>query len=201
VICFQIIIYLLVSTPEESLFKQQAEILFSLIFSGIIALNLGLLLFPQILYGIPTEKAVWIRRNEKKMEDNEGNNLQKENVTISTFNKKHLENIRLKLEDWVRKSRFLNEDISLNNLSSEIDIPLHHLTYYFNQVNDEKYIDWRNNLRVDHAIALMKNEQVINKTLETIGNESGFRSYSSFRQAFKRRTGMVPKDFIKQKTL
>ncbi|MFO0469303.1 MAG: helix-turn-helix domain-containing protein, partial [Bacteroidota bacterium] len=164
-------------------------------------LNLGLLLFPQILYGIPTEKAVWIRRNEKKMEDNEGNNLQKENVTISTFNKKHLENIRLKLEDWVRKSRFLNEVISLNNLSSEIDIPLHHLTYYFNQVNDEKYIDWRNNLRVDHAIALMKNEQVINKTLETIGNESGFRSYSSFRQAFKRRTGMVPKDFIKQKTL
>jgi AraC-like DNA-binding protein len=200
VICFQIIIYLLVSTPEESLFKQQAEILFSLIFSGIIALNLGLLLFPQVLYGIPTEKAGWIRRNEKKMEDKEENNSVKENAAISMFHEKHLENIRLKLEDWVKKSRFLSEDVSLNNLSSEIDIPLHHLTFYFNQVNDEKYIDWRNNLRVDYAIDLMKNEQGMSKTLETIGNESGFRSYSAFRQAFKRRTGMVPKDFIKQKT-
>jgi AraC-like DNA-binding protein len=42
----------------------------------------------------------------------------------------------------------------------------------------------------------MKNELGIKKTLEAIGNESGFRSYSVFRQAFKRRTGTVPKNFI-----
>jgi AraC-like DNA-binding protein len=106
----------------------------------------------------------------------------------------------LKLKDWVEKGRFLSEDVTLNNLSGEIGIPLHHLTYYFNQANDEKYIDWRNNLRVDYAIDLMKKEQGMNKTLETIANESGFRTYSAFRLAFKRRTGMVPKDFIKQKT-
>ena len=160
--------------------------------------------FPQILYGIPVGKAGWIMRkeedNEYNHEMNDANNFQKENGNISMFHEKHLENIRLKLEDWAKKGRFLSEDVTLNNLSGEIGIPLYHLTYYFNQVNDEKYIDWRNNLRVNYAIDLMKNEQGINKTLETIGNESGFRSYSAFRQAFKRRTGMVPKDFIKQKT-
>ena len=96
----------------------------------------------------------------------------------------------------VEENGFLREDITLNNLSSEIKLPLYHLTYYFNQVNDEKFIDWRNNLRVDYAIKRMKNELEIKKTLEAIGKECGFRSNSTFRQAFKRRTGMVPKDFI-----
>jgi AraC-like DNA-binding protein len=84
----------------------------------------------------------------------------------------------------------------MKSLSEDIDIPKHHLAYFFNQINNEKYIDWRNNLRVDFAINLMKNELEIKKTLEAIGKESGFRSYSTFRQAFKRRTGTVPKDFI-----
>jgi AraC-like DNA-binding protein len=123
-------------------------------------------------------------------------NTHKEPGNITMLHEKHLQNIRIKLEDWVKKNGFLSEDITLNNLSSDIEVPLYHLTYYFNQVNDEKFIDWRNNLRVNFAINLMKNELEIKKTLEAIGKESGFRSYSTFRQAFKRRTGTVPKDFI-----
>jgi YesN/AraC family two-component response regulator len=163
-------------------------------------LILGLISFPQILYGIPIGKFGWLKRNdetiENKNEITDENNTDKEDGTITKLHEKHLQNIRMKLEDWVEKTGFLREDITLNNLSSEIEIPLYHLTYYFNQVNDEKFIDWRNNLRVDYAINLMKNELGIKKTLEAIGNESGFRSYSVFRQAFKRRTGTVPKEFI-----
>jgi AraC-like DNA-binding protein len=204
IICFHFIVFLFVNTPDKSKFHQEGQILFSLIFLSITVLILVLMSFPQILYGIPVGKASWIMRNEDDIEDEvemkEANNFQKENRNISMFHEKHIENIRLKLEDWVEKGRFLREDVTLNNLSGEIGIPLHHLTYYFNQANDEKYIDWRNNLRVDYAIDLMKKEQGMNKTLETIANESGFRTYSAFRLAFKRRTGMVPKDFIKQKT-
>lgn len=199
-ICLHFIIYFFMSIPERSKFQQQGEILFSLVFLLSMTLILGLISFPQILYGIPIGKFGWLKRNdetiENKNEIKDENNTDKEDGTITKLHEKHLQNIRMKLEDWVKKTGFLREDITLNNLSSEIEIPLYHLTYYFNQVNDEKFIDWRNNLRVDYAINLIKNELGIKKTLEAIGNESGFRSYSAFRQAFKRRTGTVPKEFI-----
>jgi AraC-like DNA-binding protein len=92
-----------------------------------------------------------------------------------------------------QNATFLSFYLVDNHLSSNSETLVN---YYFNQVNDEKFIDWRNNLRVDYAINLIKNELGIKKTLEAIGNESGFRSYSVFRQAFKRRTGTVPKEFI-----
>ena len=191
-ICLQFIIYFFMSIPERAKFQQQGEILFSLIFLLSMTLILGLIFFPQILYGLPIGNDGWIKKNDEIIE----NNTQKEAGTITMLHEKYLQNIHMKLEDWVEKNGFLREDITLNNLSSEIKLPLYHLTYYFNQVNDEKFIDWRNNLRVDYAIKRMKNELEIKKTLEAIGKECGFRSNSTFRQAFKRRTGMVPKDFI-----
>lgn len=203
IICFHFIVFLFVYTPDKSKFQHEGQILFSLIFLSIMALIFGLMSFPQILYGIPFGKSAWMMHNEKqgKNESNDEINFQKEKRAISIFHQKHLENIQLKLEDWVGKGRFLSEDASLNILSTEIEIPIYHLTYYFNHVSNEKFIDWRNNLRVDYAINLMKKEQGMNETLETIANESGFGSYSAFRQAFRRRTGMVPKDFIKHKIL
>jgi AraC-like DNA-binding protein len=191
-ICLQFIIYFFMSIPERAKFQQQGEIFFSLIFLLSMTLIWGLIFFPQILYGLPIGNDGWIKKNDEIIE----NNTQKEAGTITMLHEKHLQNIRMKLEDWVEENGFLREDITLNNLSSEIKLPLYHLTYYFNQVNDEKFIDWRNNLRVDYAIKRMKNELEIKKTLEAIGKECGFRSNSTFRQAFKRRTGMVPKDFI-----
>ena len=191
-ICLYFMIYLFMSIPERAKFQQQGDIFFSLIFLLSMTLILGLIFFPQILYGLPIGNVGWININDKIIENNTHNEV----GTITMLHEKHLQNIRMKLEDWVKKNGFLSEDITLNNLSSDIEVPLYHLTYYFNQVNDEKFIDWRNNLRVDFAINLMKNELEIKKTLEAIGKESGFRSYSTFRQAFKRRTGTVPKDFI-----
>jgi AraC-like DNA-binding protein len=180
------------SIPERAKFQQQGDIFFSLILLLSMTLNLGLIFFPQILYGLPIGNDGWININDKIIE----NNTHKEPGNITMLHEKHLQNIRMKLDDWVEKNGFLSEDISLNTLSSEIKVPLYHLTFYFNHVNDEKFIDWRNNLRVDYAIKRMKNELEIKKTLAAIGKESGFRSYSTFRQAFKRRTGTVPKDFI-----
>jgi AraC-like DNA-binding protein len=191
-ICLQFIIYFFMSIPERAKFQQQGEILFSLIFLFSMTLILGLIFFPQILYGLPIGNDGWIKRKDKIIEHNTHNEV----GTITMLHEKHLQNIRMKLEYWVKKNGFLSEDITLNTLSSDIEVPLYHLTYYFNQVNDEKFIDWRNNLRVDFAIKRMKNELETKKTLEAIGKESGFRSYSAFRQAFKRRTGTVPKDFI-----
>ena len=43
-----------------------------------------------------------------------------------------------------------------------MNIPTHHLTYFFSQIHNEKYIEWRNRLRIEYAIELINNQEQIN---------------------------------------
>jgi len=188
---FVLIVLLFLITKDKITFQYEGNILFSLVFIGLIMLILGLFLFPQILYGIPKEKL--------KLPEN--NNGIKESIGIETesfsFSEDYLDKIRMLLEIWKKEMNFLNPDSSTHIMSREIGLPLHHVTYFFNQINDEKYIDWRNRLRVEYAIDLINNQKGYNKTIEVLGNECGFKSYSAFFQSFKQITGKLPKDYIR----
>lgn len=48
-----------------------------------------------------------------------------------------------------------------------------------------------------HALSLINSEKVYAKTIESLGKESGFKSYATFIQSFKLVTGKLPKDYIK----
>jgi AraC-like DNA-binding protein len=84
-----------------------------------------------------------------------------------------------------------------SSLSKDIDLPNHHVTYFFNHVNDEKYIEWRNRKRIEYAMSLINSKNGYNKTIENLGKESGFKSYSAFIHSFREITGKLPKDYIR----
>ena len=190
-VCLALIGLLFLNAKEKITFQFEGNILFLLVFIGLITLILGLVLFPQILYGIPIEKL--------KLPEN--NNEIKEPIGIETeifsFSEDYIDKIRMLLEIWKMENKFLNPDSSTHIMSREIALPLHHVTYFFNQINDEKYIDWRNRLRVEYAIDLLNKQKGYNKTIEVLGNESGFKSYSAFFQSFKQITGKLPKEYIR----
>jgi AraC-like DNA-binding protein len=163
-------------------FQNEGNILFALVFIGFFLLILGLILFPQILYGIPMEKPALVEK------ETEGFTLQDD----------YIDKIRLSIEYWKMDNRFLDIEASTHSLAKDIDLPLHHITYFFNQINNEKYIDWRNRLRIEYAIGLINNQNGYKKTIESLGKECGFKSYSAFIQSFKLVTGKLPKDYIKE---
>jgi AraC-like DNA-binding protein len=103
----------------------------------------------------------------------------------------------LLINNWKEELKFLDVDSSISSLSKDINLPTYHVTYFFTYVNNEKYIDWRNRLRVEHAIHLINIKTSYNKTIESLGKESGFKSYATFIQNFKRVTGKLPNDYIK----
>ena len=191
-VLFVLIVLLFLITKDKVTFQYEGNILFSLVFIGLIILILGLFLFPQILYGIPIEKL-------KLAEDN---NEIKEPIGIETesfsFSEDYLDKIRMLLEIWKKGNKFLNPDSSTHIMSREIGLPLHHVTYFFNQISNEKYIDWRNRLRVEYAIDLINRQKGYNKTIEVLGKECGFKSYSAFFQSFKQITGKLPKEYIRE---
>ena len=108
-----------------------------------------------------------------------------------------IDKIRLSLEDWKMGNKFLDADSSTYSLAKVIDLPIHHITYFFNQINNEKYIDWRNRLRIEYAIGIINKQNGYDKTIEAFGKECGFGSYPAFIQSFKQITGKLPKDYIK----
>jgi AraC-like DNA-binding protein len=176
---------------DKLTYQNEGKILFSLVFSGFLVLVLGLILFPQILYGKPLEKvASKVYKNKKAA-------LEKGELISISFDLNYIEKIKLALNYWVEENKFLEVESSIYSISKDINLPFHHITYFFNQVNDEKYIDWRNRLRVEYAINLIKNKKGFHQTIESLGKESGFKSNSAFIRCFKQLTNKLPNEYIK----
>jgi AraC-like DNA-binding protein len=184
-------IILFSNTKDKSTYQLEANILFMFVFSGCLILILGLILYPQILYGIPIEKTL-VKINEEVKESE----VFDETDNIS-FHEDYIENISVLIERWKEEFQFKDPNSTMKSLSEDIDIPKHHLAYFFNQIKKEKYIDWRNRMRVEYAMEILSRNQKYNKTIEVLGAESGFRSYSAFIRSFKQFTGKLPKDFIR----
>jgi AraC-like DNA-binding protein len=181
--------FMFLNAKDKLSFQYEANILFLLIFTGFLLLLFGLVLFPQILYGIPMEKPRLEEKKDKVIVDSEMENF--------SLQDDYIDKIRLLLEDWKKDNKFLDADSTTYSLARDIDLPTHHITYFFNQINNEKYIDWRNRLRIEYAIGLINNQKGFKKTIEVLGKECGFKSYSAFIQSFKLVTGKLPKEFIK----
>jgi len=184
--------YLIFNIEDKISFQYEGNIIFSLIFIGLLALIFGLILFPQILYGIPMEKVAL-----EEMEP-----LQNV-VTFSatdnfSFSEEYMNKIRQLLENWANENKFVDIDTSVYSLAKDINLPVHHISYFFNKINNEKYIEWRNRMRVEYAIRLINAQPDFDKTIEALGIECGFKSYPTFIQSFKQITGKLPKDYIKE---
>jgi AraC-like DNA-binding protein len=192
ILCVLFVIILFPNAKDKLTYQSESNILFMLVFSGFLLLIFGLILYPQILYGIPIEKTL-VKINE---EVNESEVID-ETDNIS-FHEDYIENISVLIERWKEEFKFKDPNSTMKSLSEDIDIPKHHLAYFFNQIKKEKYIDWRNRMRVEYAMEILSRNQKYNKTIEVLGAESGFRSYSAFIRSFKQFTGKLPKDFIRE---
>ena len=190
IISIKFVTYLVVE--DKFTLQFEGKILFAIVFMGCLVLILGLILFPQILYGMPVEK---LRLNDNKIEPKALLSSETEN---DSFHEDYIEELRLLLENWKKENKFLNIDSSIYKLAEEINLPIHHVTYFFNQINNEKYIDWRNRLRVEYALSLIDNQKNFDKTIVVLGTECGFRSYATFINCFKLVTGKLPKEYIKE---
>ncbi|MDP5047404.1 MAG: helix-turn-helix domain-containing protein [Saprospiraceae bacterium] len=170
--------------------------LFYFVLLGLIILEIGLLLYPQILYGIPLYQQVHPVSQLSDADEIRITNSIKNNNSI--LSDEQLKLIELSLIQWLNSRKYLESDVTMITLATDVNIPIHHLAYYFNQLSEYKFIEWRNNLRIEYVEELIKNKQCQNKTVDTLGKECGFKSNSTFILNFKLRTGMLPSDFMKK---
>lgn len=151
--------------------------------------------FPGILYGLPRISGNFDTRvafpdapllpSQQVIKKNEHD-----------YEVEYLELIRTKVDSCMEELKpYLQPDCNLTTLSKLINIPLHHLAYYFREVKKQPFNDYRNNWRVNHAKALIREGKTAHLTLEAIGIAAGFSTRQTFINAFKKREGMLPSDY------
>jgi AraC-like DNA-binding protein len=161
-----------------------AAVLFSI-------LPITLLLFPQILYGIP-------------LRVNTGEEL---NITSSSL-KKQCENVNKNHEAFKKLSEkiikyfenekpYLKKNFTLTELSSALGVPQHHISYCFSDFMDISFTKLRSSKRIEYSKELLISGITKKYSIDKVAELSGFSSRSSFFTTFKEYTGLTPTEFIK----
>jgi AraC-like DNA-binding protein len=195
---------------EKSLFLERTGI--ALLFASLvyIGMNMVILFFPHILYGLPVGlKLVPMGISVAGDEISPGSPIEEEQPgqeettsetaknELQLFTDVYKKSLEAALENFEERKVFLNSDFRLMQISVESCIPVHHLTYYFNDIKNISFSDWRNNLRIAYALELLLQGEASNLTLEAISTKCGFASQSTFIRAFKNVTGTTPSAYLK----
>jgi AraC-like DNA-binding protein len=161
---------------------------------SLVLLNFSLLFFPNILYGLPQldYKLSPLKGSKKINEETEEKRITK-SFEIS---EDKLMLLKSKIDSYLLIYPYLKPNFNLSMMSSETDIPVHHLSYFFNEYMKINFNTWKNDLRIEHVLELMKNGTYENLTLDALSKKAGFGSRSSFINAFKLKTGLTPSEYL-----
>ena len=123
-----------------------------------------------------------------------------DNTFVIDYRKDDTESIKLKLKDiMTEKKRFLQRRYHIKELAAELQIPVHQLSAFLNQVLGMHFSDHINKYRIDHCIELINTNLSGRPNLQQLSKICGFNNRSSFTTAFKKFTGQKPFDFIKRR--
>jgi AraC-like DNA-binding protein len=156
-------------------------------------INLTLFFFPSILYGLP-RLDYYILNNKSEVDSNTFNDA----VPTKEFeiSDQKLILIGKKVGEYCVEKPYLQSSFTLAKMSKEVGIPVHHLSYYFNEYLHIDFSTWKNNAKVDFVVELMKNPSNQFLTLDALSKQAGFVSRSTFVNAFKQRMKQTPSEFI-----
>lgn len=172
------------SLPSETI--DDGYILYLIAGVAYSVMSFSLILFPEILYGIPRKNSETTAKKKKakiKINPEEDPFFEMHNTIL-----KHLQ------ED----KPYLKTDFTLSDIALKLKVPQNHVSYCITYLMETKFSKLKSELRIQHAMELLKKGSNSVLTIEAIGKQSGFKTRSNFYRAFKEKTGFTPSEYIEQ---
>jgi len=164
---------------------------------GLAGLLISPFFFPGVLYGIPLipertpSDPIRMEKTKQPVLENK--------KQPSYHEKDYMLMIEQKTEACMTKHQpYLKSDCNIASFAKTVNIPAHHLSYYFREVRKQTFNDSRNEWRVNHAKKHISEGKASQFTLEAIGKSSGFSSRNAFFTAFKKLEEISPGAFAAQ---
>jgi AraC-like DNA-binding protein len=96
---------------------------------------------------------------------------------------------------------YTDPDLSLTQFSEMIHSKPYMVSKVLNDYYQRSFRDFINEYRVRDFIQMVRDKKYKNQTFLNLAYEVGFNSKSTFNLAFKKVTGLSPRDFFKQRTI
>jgi AraC-like DNA-binding protein len=96
-----------------------------------------------------------------------------------------------------KEKLYLNPSIALNDFAKKLDIAPCYVSQIINESFQQNFRDFVNKYRIEESKQLLS-KQNQNLNILGIALDAGFNSKSAFNNAFKKQTGITPKEFKKK---
>ena len=112
--------------------------------------------------------------------------------------KKRIGNLAGRLEQLMEDERlYLNPDLTMADLTARLGTNRTYLSEYLSTELNTTFYDYINRLRIERSVIPMMQTDCI-LSLESIAAEAGFKSITTFRRAFRKQTGVLPSEYMRQ---
>lgn len=136
----------------------------------------------------------YIQTSEEVSETENAN----ENTLSSVLNETQMREICKRVTDYLATTKaYLNNDLSLAILSKETSIPQKTLSRAINNYMKCNFFELINTMRVEKAKRLLLSSETSKYKIDSIYEECGFRTRSTFFLAFKKSEGTSPAQWLK----
>jgi AraC-like DNA-binding protein len=147
-----------------------------------------LLIYPQVLVGLPFVRSVQESDLGDEAIENEESVFNYENYT---------QEIALLESYFSEKKAFLQPNLTISEVAVATGIPLRELSYLINSYYKKRFSDYLNEMRLAHFLTQVDASTLDNFTIESIALSAGFSSRSSFYRAFNRFYGCTPSEYLR----
>jgi len=113
--------------------------------------------------------------------------------TSSSSNKEYKKDTFESILDYINHN-YTSNDMSIKKLANIFFYNEKYLSSLFMKKTGVKFSQYLNNLRIQYAITLFKNEKT---NISLISNKCGFADQFYFSKVFKKNTGKTPSEYIK----
>jgi len=187
---------LLIKQLRDSKSSRAVENYIAIGVSFILAALLAYQFYKRYTYKKRFRKLMEAKANVSETKINSRTESTSQDLEIS---KELVTDILNKLEEFERSKGFLNKDLKLTTLASQLDTNSTYLSKTINAKKGKNFSNYLKDLRIEYCIILLKtNHRVRSYTITAIAEEIGFKSSESFSKAFFSKTGIYPSYFIKQ---
>jgi len=172
--------------------------------TSLIIIGLGLLIILAITVVIRSfnkqriykERFNKLLSNEGKINTPKRKKLSNELMGIS---KQNIDIVLRTLDDFETKKGFLDNKITLHNLSKSFSTNSNYLSKIINFYKGKNFSSYISDLRIDYCVEKLKTDKIFIKySIKAIAFDTGFNNSESFSKAFYKKTGIYPSFFIKE---
>jgi AraC-like DNA-binding protein len=90
---------------------------------------------------------------------------------------------------------YLNPKLTLQEVSQSLNVQAKELSQVVNEKTDSNFNQYINGFRVEESKIILASPKYSKLTIEALAKTAGFNSKSQFYEAFKKSTGITPKQY------